>query len=53
MMIEWYLLVAGEIIEDEPIDDWCFADGLVAQQDHFTFHSRARALHFLKLNWYL
>ena len=41
-----YLLISGEIIEDEPIDDGCFANGLVAKEDNFTFHSRGRALHF-------
>ena len=45
-----YLLISGEIIEDEPIDYRCFTDGLVTKEDDFTFHSGAWALHFLKLN---
>ena len=35
--IDRYLLIAGEVIEDEAIDNWGLADRLVTQQDNLAF----------------
>jgi hypothetical protein len=30
-----YLFIAGEVVEDEPVDDGCLADRLVSEEDDF------------------